>query len=408
MAAMQAADPLAIWVMQGWFLVYSPDPTFWDLDTACAFLSGVPHERLLMLDLYSEVHPVWNQTQSFCGAPFVWNMLHNFGGRPGLYGNMEAVAAGPAATARATSSMVGVGLTPEAIEQNPMVYELMVDTVWRRDPIADLDAWTATYLRRRYGQDSAAAQQAWKLIRRSAYQCQNGQSGPSGSIFGARPGLALTSAGCCGPLELFYDAALVDQAWGLLVGAAAQLGKAATFRYDLVEVGSTALSNLAMTVYSRMRTAYEARNLAAFDAAASTFQGMLADMDALLASDRYWLAGTWTNASRAWGASPAEQDLMEYNARRQITLWGVDSSGLSGYAYKSWAGLVKGFYGPRWQAFITGVHNALAKGTSFDEGAFQLQMMTWESAWTRSTDPLPVTPVGDTALLSQKIFAKYH
>ncbi|KAJ4461316.1 putative lysosomal alpha-N-acetyl glucosaminidase [Paratrimastix pyriformis] len=468
MAAMQAADPLAIWVMQGWFLVYSPDPTFWDLDTACAFLSGVPHERLLMLDLYSEVHPshkapptewrtppppeLGNRVSSVVLSVAVGGRCLCPGGSAQEHVAQLRRAARPlrqhgsrrrGARSHRPRHLVhgGVGLTPEAIEQNPMVYELMVDTMPMLHPALTtrlLAAPPAIWC----GHRRAAAQQAWKLIRRSAYQCQNGQSGPSGSIFGARPGLALTSAGCCGPLELFYDAALVDQAWGLLVGAAAQLGKAATFRYDLVEVGSTALSNLAMTVYSRMRTAYEARNLAAFDAAASTFQvcpawgmqtsidrpsaggaglaqGMLADMDALLASDRYWLAGTWTNASRAWGASPAEQDLMEYNARRQITLWGVDvclthgwcrlpSSGLSGYAYKSWAGLVKGFYGPRWQAFITGVHNALAKGTSFDEGAFQLQMMTWESAWTRSTDPLPVTPVGDTALLSQKIFAKYH
>jgi len=53
---------------------------------------------------------------------------------------------------------VGIGLTPEAIEQNPLVYELMLDNVWRSGPITDLDAWTAAYLRRRYGADKSLAE----------------------------------------------------------------------------------------------------------------------------------------------------------------------------------------------------------------------------------------------------------
>jgi alpha-N-acetylglucosaminidase len=36
---------------------------------------------MVVLDLWSEIRPVWILTSAFYGKPFVWNLLHNFGGR---------------------------------------------------------------------------------------------------------------------------------------------------------------------------------------------------------------------------------------------------------------------------------------------------------------------------------------
>ena len=54
-------------------------------------------------------------------------MLHNYGGTRGIYGNLYVIGSSPV-VARNTpgSTMVGVGMTPEAIEHNPVVYDLMV------------------------------------------------------------------------------------------------------------------------------------------------------------------------------------------------------------------------------------------------------------------------------------------
>lgn len=51
---------------------------------------------------------------------------------------------------------------------------------------------------------------------------------------------------------------------------------------------------------------------------------LLADMDKLLASDSHFLLGRWLQDSRQWGTSAQEKNLMEYNARNQITLWGPE------------------------------------------------------------------------------------
>ena len=56
-------------------------------------------------------------------------MLHNYGGIRGIYGNLTTIGNDPI-DARLTngSTMVGVGMTPEAIEHNPVMYDLMVST----------------------------------------------------------------------------------------------------------------------------------------------------------------------------------------------------------------------------------------------------------------------------------------
>jgi len=58
---------------------------------------------------------------------FIWCLLHNYGGTRGIYGNLTTIATSPIdAMNTPGSTMIGVGMTPEAIEHNPVVYDLMV------------------------------------------------------------------------------------------------------------------------------------------------------------------------------------------------------------------------------------------------------------------------------------------
>ena len=82
---------------------------------------------MIILDLNSEASPVWSSTQSYYGKPFIWCLLHNYGGTRGIYGNLTNIGTSPVASRKTPgSTMMGVGMTPEAIEHNPVVYDLMV------------------------------------------------------------------------------------------------------------------------------------------------------------------------------------------------------------------------------------------------------------------------------------------
>ena len=47
--------------------------------------------------------------------------------------------------------LVGLGLTPEAIETNPIMYDLMMENTWRGTTgVVDVTAWVGEYVSRRY------------------------------------------------------------------------------------------------------------------------------------------------------------------------------------------------------------------------------------------------------------------
>ena len=101
---------------------------FWSSSRIKAFLSGVPDDKMIILDLNSEQSPIWTSTESYFGKPFIWCLLHNYGGTRGIYGNLSRIATGPVEALHTPgSTMVGVGMAPEAIEHNPIVYDLMVN-----------------------------------------------------------------------------------------------------------------------------------------------------------------------------------------------------------------------------------------------------------------------------------------
>ena len=101
--------------------------SFWTEERVKVFLSQVPDDRMIILDLASLQNPVWKRVDSYFGKPFVWCLLNNFGGMRGIYANLSGITQAPlAALADPRSTMVGIGLTPEAIEQNPVMYDLMV------------------------------------------------------------------------------------------------------------------------------------------------------------------------------------------------------------------------------------------------------------------------------------------
>lgn len=87
---------------------------------------------MIILDLNSEQDPLWRSTSSYFGKPFIWCLLHNYGGTRGIYGNLTTIAVEPLLALHANgSTMVGVGMTPEAIEHNPVVYDLMVSNIYQ-------------------------------------------------------------------------------------------------------------------------------------------------------------------------------------------------------------------------------------------------------------------------------------
>ena len=183
--SMVEADPESVWVMQGW-LFYS-DRKFWKSPQIKALLDAVPNEHMILLDLAAEIEPVWKRTNAFYGKPWIWNMVHNFGGNISMFGRMDGVAAGPAVALHdsASGNLVGIGLTMEGIEQNPVMYELLTQQVWQKESV-DINRWLEFYTVNRYSLVDSNLMKAWEVLRRTAYNGTTIRDGAE-SIITGRP-----------------------------------------------------------------------------------------------------------------------------------------------------------------------------------------------------------------------------
>lgn len=60
--------------------------------------------------------------------------------------------------------MVGVGITPEGINQNYVMYEFLLDRAWYQNS-TDVPKWMDAYVLNRYGIEDVHLKSAWEILR---------------------------------------------------------------------------------------------------------------------------------------------------------------------------------------------------------------------------------------------------
>lgn len=404
---MRQADTSAIWVMQGW-LFYS-DRKFWKEKQTEALLTAVPDDKMILLDLATEIEPVWKRTKAFYGKPWIWNMLHNFGGNTNLFGRIETVATEPAKALHdpASGKMKGIGLTMEGIEQNPVLYELMMSNTWRDDTI-NADAWLSNYILNRYGMANEHAMNAWSVLKATAYTVPADKYKRDGSesIIQARP--TFDSSSRWANTRLNYVAKDLLPAWDEMMEAIPACKNSDGFQYDLVDIARQVLVNYASPLQRRFVKAYQEKDIESFEMYSKQFIELISDVDGLLATRKDFLLGPWVASARKWGRTDKEKALYEFNAKDLITLWGDQNCPLNEYACRQWSGLLNDFYKPRWEQFFTSAMAAMKERKELDKDTFVKSIRQWEWQWVNQRKDYPVTTKGDLISGTEKIYKKYR
>ena len=121
------------------------------------------------------------------------------------------------------STMIGTGLTPEGIEQNDIIYELMNEMGWRSEPV-DILPWVKDYSNRRYGGTNSYLVNAWMLLSRSVYNCTDAHADHVHSVIVNRPSLNLK-------FNQWYTSEDVWQAWDAMIKTADSFNPVEPFRW---------------------------------------------------------------------------------------------------------------------------------------------------------------------------------
>lgn len=356
MAAMKRANQKAVWVVQGWG--ENPRPKM---------IENLKRGDLLVLDLFSECQPMFNapgvsqRTNGYGQHLWAFCLLENFGGNVGLHGRMDQllrnwdVATGNNSSQTSVPDSqrpIGIGLTMEGSENNPIMFELMTELPWRGH--VEKAEWVREYVKARYGKDNPQVQKCWEILSNSIYNCPTGsyQQGTTESILCCRPSLNNFQVSSWSMMRNYYDPASTLEAAKLMNGAAGQFHGNNNFEYDLVDITRQAMADQARLQYLRTIADYNGMDCESFSRDSARFLNMLLLQDSLLGTRSEFRLGHWIDAARNLGNTTAEKDQYEWNARVQITTWGnrtcADKGGLHDYAHKEWQGLLRDFYYVRW------------------------------------------------------------
>lgn len=353
--AMRRTNPKAVWVAQAW--------------QACPYqkmIEQLPKGSILVLDLFAENLPQWGDSASpwcrkegFVGHDWVYCMLLNYGGNVGLHGAMQQVVDGyfKARQSEFATSLRGVGMTPEGIENNSVMYELLCELPWHDKPFK-VEEWLKEYVASRYGDCHPTLYEAWLKLAHSIYAAPFGsyQQGTHESIFCARPSDKAYQVSSWSCMQDYYDPQEVIQAAEQFASVRSMFAGRANYDYDLVDITRQATAERGRLVYKVMQAALAANEKQLFAQAGERFMQLLMLQDSLLATRPEFRLDSWVKRAEAIGRTPEERDHYRFNAKVQITTWGnrvaAEEGGLRDYAHKEWSGLLGQLYAKRWRTYI--------------------------------------------------------
>lgn len=390
-----AAAPNATWVMQGW--LFGADKAFWTPDAIRAFLSRVPNQRMLVLDIGNDRYPgIWKTSGAFDGKSWVYGYVHNYGGSNPVYGDLNFYRSDLAAlpTSPTRGNLTGFGMFPEGLHNNSVVYTYAYDLAWGKNAKRPVTDWIADYARARYGAAPPALLAGWGKVMSGTYATRYWTPRWWREMAGAhllfkRPALIAADY----PAAPGDEAALRDGITAMLAAAPAQ--PAPLLTYDLVDF-TRHYATLRLDAKLRAAVAaYASGDVPTGDRNAATAARLAHEIDALIGNQQETL-GSWIADARAYGDTPAEKDAFEEQAKAVVTVWG-GAGHLSDYASRAWQGLYAGYYLPRWQMFLAAQRTAALAHQPLDTAAVATKITAWEQAWLkdgrtwprhRPTDPI--------------------
>jgi len=378
----------AVWVMQGWTFPYQKKDgkLFWTPDRLQALISKIPDDKLLILDLANEynklwwnIPPSWEIYPDFFGKKWIYSFIPNMGGKTSLNGRIDLYASMPFVPLndKRMKNLVGFGFAPEGIENNEIIYELLAEAGWSHKPV-NLDKWIEKYTTNRYGICPENMKKAFELFQKS---CFGSFTDHPRHTYQFRPDTKIR--GSINQAEEF------EQGVSLFLSCKDNFRDNSFYRTDVIEFTCQFLGLKADELLEKFQNTGE-KDMPLLESALKILSGI----DRLLESHPTWKLERWITFARKWGDLPEEKNYYESNAKRLITTWG---GGINEYAAKTWSGLIRDYYLPRWQLY----YHYKNRGEVFN-------ILAWEEKWIETPGVSSLQPFDNPVEEAFKLFNEHH
>ena len=356
--SLAAANPDAVWVMQGWMFGYQRD--IWDPESVRGLLSGAPDDKMTVIDLavdYNEFvwrsEKSWDYLDGFFGKDWIWSTVPNFGGRTALKGQLDFYLNGhlEALAAASKGNLSGFGSSPEGVENNEILYELISAAGWSRERI-DLDRFLAAYTAARYGSAPEGLLDFWKELRQSVY---GNFTNNARFLWQQRPAY---HRGETMQVNEHYFRGIES-----FLSQSRKFKRNPAYEADAVQYAALYLAAKADYLLKQANWALVAGDKKAAAKKVKKLYRILADADALLESHPILRMQRWLDFATDFATSPEEAEAFREEARRLVSTWSGPS--LHDYSSRVWSGLIRDYYIPRlknyYDAALQGEYVALAE-----------------------------------------------
>lgn len=372
----------AVWVIQGWSM--ATQRYNWDQATTKAFLSRVPNDKMLILDLATDYNKYvyynefgWDYFDGFYGKMWVYSVIPNMGGKSVWTGVLDYYVNGHLTAIKdpKKGNMAGIGMAPEGFENDELLFELYTDVFWKSTE-TNLEDWLRNYAINRYGAYPTRVQEAWVLLRQTAYnqlvdQIHYNWQFPPGTKNG----------NAC----LHDDFAECCRRWVFASLDTPSIEESPLYKADAIEASCHLAGIKLEKICIGMIEAFEKGDKDRATLLFSYFDPLIKMLDNVLAAHPHFRLEEWLDSAEYMAGD--NQTLIDHyreSARLLITIWGPSTYPLYDYAAKMWNGLCRDYYYNRWRIWYE--DKMVDKNPNADVKAFE---ESWVANSTLSRSPVP-------------------
>ena len=369
------ADPKAEWLQMTWMFYF--DKEKWTAPRIEALLTGVPQNKMILLDYHCENVELWKQTQRFHGQPYIWCYLGNFGGNTAMIGNVkESGARLENALKNGGKNLWGIGSTLEGFDVTQFPFEYIFEKAWNHS--LSNEEWVNFLADRHVGTINSSVRESWQLLFNDIFT-------QIPKVLGILPNLRPEYNKNNPRTTIEYENSKLFRAFELLLKES-QI-KHDTHKLDIIMIGRQMLGNLFLEKKDSLDKAFGKKDLDEVKRLSAIMRELLRDIDILTSYHPHCSLSSWLDAARSYGDTPMLKDYYERNARNLITTWG---GSLNDYANRTWAGLIRDYYAQRWEMYFEALLHSLQTGTKFDQKDLNKRIKTFEDAWVNSVEPISI------------------
>ena len=369
------ADPKAEWLQMTWMFYF--DKEKWTAPRIEALLTGVPQNKMILLDYHCENVELWKQTQRFHGQPYIWCYLGNFGGNTAMIGNVkESGARLENALKNGGKNLWGIGSTLEGFDVTQFPFEYIFEKAWNHS--LSNEEWVNFLADRHVGTINSSIRESWQLLFNDIFT-------QIPKVLGILPNLRPEYNKNNPRTTIEYENSKLFRAFELLLKES-QI-KHDTHKLDIIMIGRQMLGNLFLEKKDSLDKAFGKKDLDEVKRLSAIMRELLRDIDILTSYHPHCSLSSWLDAARSYGDTPMLKDYYERNARNLITTWG---GSLNDYANRTWAGLIRDYYAQRWEMYFEALLHSLQTGTKFDQKDLNKRIKTFEDAWVNSVEPISI------------------